>query len=55
MTPSIRIALRDLGLERVAVLHPGDHRYPLGERVEAVPLAALAEPMGLFGTSAGCL
>jgi predicted AAA+ superfamily ATPase len=53
MTPSIRIALEDLGLERVAVVHPGGRRYPIADRVEAVPLGALAEPGGLFAESAG--
>lgn len=48
MTPSIRIALEDLGLERVAVVYPGTKRYPIAERVEAVPLASLAEPGRLF-------
>ena len=40
LTPSIRDALQDLKLERVAIVHPGAKRYPLDERVEAVPLAA---------------
>lgn len=48
MTPSIRIALEDLGLERVAVVYPGTKRYPVADRVEAVPLATLAEPGRLF-------
>jgi predicted AAA+ superfamily ATPase len=48
LTPSIRIAMDDLGLERVAVVHPGDRRYPLADRVEAVPLADLAAAGGLF-------
>ncbi len=52
MTPSIRIALDDLGLERVAVVYPGAKRFPLGDRVEAVPLHALAEPGRLFGGGA---
>ena len=51
LTPSIRIALADLGLERVAVVYPGSKRYALADRVEAVPLAALAEPGGLFPES----
>ncbi len=38
MTPSIRIALQDLGLSRVAVLYPGAKRFAIAERVEAVPL-----------------
>jgi predicted AAA+ superfamily ATPase len=48
LTPSIRIALDDLGLERVAVVYPGTRRFFLADRVEAVPLAALAEPGRLF-------
>ena len=35
-------------LERVAIVHPGTRRYPLTERVEVVPLAALADEEGLF-------
>ncbi len=49
MTPSIRIALEDLGLERVAIVYPGAKRYSLSGRVEAVPLHTLAEPNLLFG------
>lgn len=48
LTPSIRIALEDLGLERVAVVYPGDRRYTIADRVEAVPLSDLATPGGLF-------
>jgi predicted AAA+ superfamily ATPase len=49
LTPSIRIALEDLKLERIAVVYPGTRRYPLAPRVHAVPLSALAEGMdGLF-------
>jgi predicted AAA+ superfamily ATPase len=48
LTPSIRIALDDLGLERVAILYPGAQRYRVGERVEAVPAATLAKPGQLF-------
>lgn len=42
LTPSMRIALKDLELERLAVIYPGDRRYPLAERVTAVPLNTLA-------------
>ena len=49
MTPSIRIAPTDLGLERVAVMYPGERRYQLAEHVEAVPVSELAEPERLFG------
>ncbi len=49
VTPSIRVALDNLGLERIAMIYPGNKRYPLHERVEAVPVATLAEPGSLFG------
>ena len=48
MTSSLRIAPVDLELERVAVIYPGMKRYPLSDTVEAVPIAQLAEPTGLF-------
>jgi predicted AAA+ superfamily ATPase len=48
LSPSIRSALEDLGLDRVVVVYPGTKRYPLGERAEAVPLDVLAEPGRLF-------
>lgn len=38
LTPSMRVALEDLALDRLVVLYPGERRYPLTERVEAVPL-----------------
>lgn len=48
-TPSIRIALEDLRLDRVAIVYPGTKRYAVADRVEAIPLATLATPGGLFG------
>ena len=48
LTPSIRIALDDLRLERVAIVYPGTKRFALTDRVEAVPLGALAVPGHLF-------
>ena len=45
----MRIALEDLKLERIAVVHPGPLRHALADRVEAVPLAAVLDGMdGLF-------
>lgn len=46
LTPSMRTALADLKLDGLQVVHPGDGRYTLAERVEAVPLAALAAAAG---------
>jgi predicted AAA+ superfamily ATPase len=48
LTPSIRIALEDLGLERIAVIYPGTKRFPVADRVEAVPLSAIADGSGLW-------
>ena len=42
LTPSMRIALADLRLERLTVLYPGNVSYPLERRVDVVPLAQLA-------------
>ncbi len=39
LTPSMRTARRDLQLDELRVVYPGTTRYPLGEGVEAVPLA----------------
>ena len=44
LTPSMRIAIQDLRLERLYVVYPGTRRYAIAERVEAVPLAALLPP-----------
>ncbi len=48
MTRSIRTALTDLSLERVAIVYPGTQRFAVADRVEAVPITALAEPGRLF-------
>ena len=42
LSPSMRTAMDDLNLSRLLVIHPGDKRYPLGDRAEALPLKALA-------------
>ncbi|MGE5230056.1 MAG: ATP-binding protein [Deltaproteobacteria bacterium] len=49
LTASIRIALEDLGLERVVVVYPGERRYPISDNVEALPLHELAGAPSLFG------
>lgn len=48
ITPSIRIALEDLGLERVAIIYPGNKRFQLNKKVEAVPLEELGQGNKLF-------
>jgi predicted AAA+ superfamily ATPase len=42
LTPSMRIALKDLKLEHLTVVYPGDQDYPLAERVRVVPAHTLA-------------
>lgn len=46
ITPSMRIAMNDLKLDRMAVLYPGSRRYALSERITVVPIAAVAQGMG---------
>ena len=39
LTPSMRIALTDLKLDRLCVLYPGDKTYSLAKKAEVIPLA----------------
>jgi hypothetical protein len=48
LTPSIRIALEDLGLERIAVIYPGNKRFPLSDNVDAIPIEELGRRRQLF-------
>ncbi len=43
LTPSMRVALHDLRLDSLTVLYPGTRFYPLADRVDVVPLTALAK------------
>ncbi len=47
-SPTLHTVLGDLALERLWVVYPGDRRYALGDRVEALPLAAAAETIPAF-------
>lgn len=49
ITPSMRSALKDLKLESIAVVYPGESRYRLDDNIEAIPLSAVALGMkGIF-------
>jgi len=48
LTPSIRAALSDLGLERITVIYPGKRKYALTERVEVVPLSVVVKDGSLW-------
>jgi uncharacterized protein len=43
ISPSMHTALKDLRLENLYVVYPGALRYAMSERIEAVPIASLAE------------
>jgi len=45
MTKSMRVAMTDLGLERLFVAYPGAQRYALDRAVEVVPVGALCEAL----------
>jgi len=48
MTPSVRHALADLGLAKVAIIYPGKKRIPISENTEAVPLNSLGLGKPIF-------
>lgn len=45
MTPSMRIALEDLKLERIAVIYPGQKRYELHKKISVVPFSQIVGGM----------
>lgn len=51
ITPSIQIALDDLKLKRVFVIYPGIQRFPMANKVEAVPLQTLSKGTSLLDNS----
>ena len=46
LTPSMRIALNDLNLDRLVVVYPGERRYVLADRVEVIPLTEMVAADG---------
>lgn len=51
-TPSMRIAITDLGLEQIFVIHQGLHRWDLAEQVTALPLSNLLDLPAELGLEA---
>jgi hypothetical protein len=43
LTPSMRIAQKDLKLDRLCVLYPGEKRYSLAKKVDVIPLAEFVD------------
>jgi len=51
MTPSMKNALEDLELKRIAVIYPGNRRYSIHKKVDVVPFDEILGGMeGLFGS-----
>jgi predicted AAA+ superfamily ATPase len=46
LTPSMRIALNDLNLDRLVVVYPGERRYAIADRVEVIPLTEMVAADG---------
>lgn len=44
----MKIAIDDLGLERLIVFYPGEKAYPLAEGIQVVPLTRLAVEEPIF-------
>jgi len=42
LTPSMRTAMSDLGLERLLVLYPGVKKYSLARKIDVVPVAGFS-------------
>ena len=45
VTPSMRTALKDLGLSRLDVIHAGDRTYPLAPRIRAVAISRILDDL----------
>lgn len=45
MTKSMHAAFADLKLTKLIVVHPGSRAFTMGEKVEAIPLSALAKSL----------
>jgi len=44
-TRSMHIALENLGLERIDVIHAGDKTFPLADRIRAIPLSRVLDDL----------
>ncbi len=42
ITPSMRIAIEDLGLKVIFVVYPGDKKYDLSEKIKVIPLTEVS-------------
>ena len=47
MTPSMRIALADLDLDRIDVIYPGTEVFMLSEQIRVVPVSRVFDLVAL--------
>lgn len=50
LTKSMRIALEDLRLDELSVIHAGEHTFPMGERVRAMALSRLLQDVAALSS-----
>ena len=46
VTPSMRLAIAELDLDHLYVVHPGSESFPLSDTVTAVAASRVTEPRG---------
>jgi predicted AAA+ superfamily ATPase len=44
LTPSMHTAIKDLELDRLLVIYPGPHAYPMAEKIQVLPLSEMGKP-----------
>ena len=49
MTKSMHVALKDLNLNRLYVIYPGEKSWPLHEKVQALPLSQIDDEIVAHG------
>jgi len=45
----MHLAIQDLGLESIDVIHTGGHTYPLSTRIRALPISRVTTELGRAG------
>ena len=48
LTKSMRIALQDLQLKCLYVIHAGEHSYPLAEKIKAIPASGIQKEIQVY-------
>jgi predicted AAA+ superfamily ATPase len=48
VTPSMRVAMQDLKLKRLDVVHRGAESFPMGDRIRAVPISKVMQEIEIL-------